>query len=300
MADTPGVVISWMFDEETSGWFTKALADVLLYDNWQGKGYMSDPKLSGLISLSTGPRIAEARNSLVDLFARDFPNSEWLLMIDSDMTFGPDLLDCLLANADPIEAPIVGGLCFAGGKRNAPYPTVYRQVLKNEGTPKQYVTIERVYDYPRNVMLRVGATGGACLLMHRKALAAMEGHFGKRPDGKPNPYPWFAEGVVGPDGEPWGEDILFCLRANQLGIPVWVHTGVKLGHVKSHIIDETYYDNHRRSVELTEQGHYDVRQPADQVGSPGRQAAELEDASPNGVKPNRAARRAAARARVSA
>jgi hypothetical protein len=291
MAENPGIVISWLFPEQVSGWFAKSLADVLIYDATEGSGFMLDTKKSGLISLSTGPRIAEARNQIVDHFALLFPESEWLLMLDSDMQFSPDILEQLLANADPEEAPIVGGLCFAGGRRNEPYPTVYRQVVKNEGADNQYVTIDRVYDYPRNAMLRVGATGGACLLMHRKALARMEAAFGTNAEGVAQPYPWFAEGVVGPDGEPWGEDILFCLRANTLGIPVWVHTGVKLGHVKTHVIDETYYDNHRRSVELTAQGAFDAQQPAN-----GR-AAEPDGDATGGVQPqpNRAARRAAAR-----
>ena len=270
MTETAGVVVSWMFDEETSGWFTYSLADLLRHDA-QGPQHIIGRK-GGLISFSTGPRVAEGRNSIVDIFAERHPESEWLLMLDSDMTFSPNLVEQLLAEADPEKAPIVGGLCFAGGKTNDPYPTVYRQVPKDG-----YVSIERVYDYPRNAMVRVGATGGACLLMHRQALGAIKNAYGELADGKPNPYPWFAEGIIGPEGEPWGEDIMFGLRANSLGIPVWVHTGVKLGHVKAHIIDEEFYDNRRRAKELSEQGLFD-QQPA----------------------ANRAARRAAAREKAKA
>ena len=254
----PGVVVSWLFPTDTSGWFTYSLAAMLRYDA-QGPGHITGEH-GGLISLSSGPRVAEARNQIVDYFAEKHPTSEWLLMLDSDMTFPEYLVEKLMEVADPEEAPIVGGLCFAGGRANDPYPTVYRAVqIDKDG--QQYASIERVYDYPRNAMVKVGATGGACLLMHRSALGAIGNHFGKTPEGAQNPYPWFAEGVHGPNGEPWGEDIVFCLRALQLGIPVWVHTGVKLGHVKTHIIDEEYYDNRRKAAELTAQGHFDKVEP---------------------------------------
>lgn len=272
-----GVVLSWLFNTETSGWFTYSVADLLRWDA-QGPQHIVGAN-GGIISLSSGPRIAEARNQIVDIFAERHPASQWLLMVDSDMTFSADLLERLMTVADPVEAPIVGGLCFAGGRQSDPYPTIYRSVQKDG-----YASIDRVYDYPRDTLVRVGATGGACLLIHRNALGAMKQKFGTKDDGTINPYPWFAEGIFGPEGEPWGEDIIFCLRAGALGIPVHVHTGVKLGHVKTHIIDEEFYDNRRRARELTEQGAFDEPQRDPIPDYP--------------VKPNRAQRRAAARGRM--
>jgi hypothetical protein len=261
-----------MFPETTSGWFTYSMVDLMRWDA-QGPQHICGPD-GGFISLSTGPRIAEARNQIVDTFADKHPKAEWLLMLDDDMTFHPSLLEKLMAVAHPTEVPIVGGLCFAGGRMNDPYPTIAELVQKGDEN-EQYASIKWVKDYPRNALVRVGATGGACLLMHRGALGAIGNAYKLLPNGKPNPYPWFAEGVIGPEGEPWGEDVVFCLRANQLGIPVWVHTGVKLGHVKHHIIDEEYFDNYRKSVKLTAQGAFDD--------------------PPTPLQPNRAQRRAAAR-----
>jgi hypothetical protein len=84
--------------------------------------------------------------------------------------------------------------------------------------------------------------------VHRQVFAVMKKHFGTLPDGSPNGSPWFAEGITGLKGEGWGEDTVFCLRANALGIPVHVHTGIKVGHVKEVIIDEVFYDNRREAV----------------------------------------------------
>jgi hypothetical protein len=252
-----GVVIGFMFNERVSGYFAHCLADLIRVDS-QGHNYVGG-KAGGLISISTGPRVAEGRNRLIDEFASQYgEGSEWLLMLDTDMTFPGTLLDQLMAVADPEKVPILGGLCFTGGRGHEPKPTIYREVVVGE-----MVSVRPVLDYPRDALVKVGATGAACMLMHRSALGAMKNHFETTADGKHNPYPWFAEGIVGPEGDAWGEDILFCLRANALGIPVHVLTSAKLGHIKPTVIDEVFFDNWHRDKhldDLTEKatGEYDA------------------------------------------
>lgn len=274
----PGVVFAFMYPETTSGFFTASLAAMLTFDAKHGRHVIDH---GGTIALSSGPRVAETRCLMVDLFATKYPDSEWLLMIDSDMTFPEDIVEALMHVADPVEAPIVGGLCFAGGKQSAPYPTVYRLTTLETGQ----LGVERVYDYPRDAMVKVGATGGACLLMHRSVFAAMKTKFGELPSGEPNPYPWFQEGIIGPHGEAWGEDILFCLRAHQLGIPVHVHTGIKLGHAKVQIIDETLYDRGRNLPQSTSDS-VTVRPPAENRAARRERARRLAKVkgSPDGLE----------------
>jgi hypothetical protein len=71
----------------------------------------------------------------------------------------------------------------------------------------------------------VGATGAAFLLMHRDALERVAKASGDRA------APWFRESVIG--AALVGEDLTFCLRCAAAGIPVHVHTGVKIGHMKT-------------------------------------------------------------------
>lgn len=240
-----GVVVGYMFPERgVSGWWAHCLADMLRIDA-QGHQYVTGEH-GGLISICTGPRVAEGRNRMIDEFAQSYgEESEWLLMLDTDMTFPATLLDQLMAVADPIEVPILGGLCFTGGGNNEPKPTIYREVLVGDS-----VTVRPVMDYPRDALVKVGATGAACLLLHRKALGTMQKRYTTTAEGKHNPYPWFAEGIVGPEGDAWGEDILFCLRANAIGIPVHVLTTAKLGHVKATLVDEVFFDNWHREKHL--------------------------------------------------
>ena len=56
--------------------------------------------------------------------------------------------------------------------------------------------------------------------------------------------PWFAEGTVY-KGMSFGEDTAFCIRAMSVGIPIHVHTGAKIGHVKPQIMDEAAYKRFR-------------------------------------------------------
>lgn len=200
----------------------------------------------GKISLQTGPRIAETRCQMVQHFLEKFPQADWLFMVDADMTFEESIVEDLLAHADPKDVPILGGLCFAGGHASGRmYPTIYEEIDEGDG----HIKVQPVNDYPSNRLVKVGATGGACLLIHRQVLLAMNrpypNGFGTLADGRVNLYPWFVEGTTDTKGRPLGEDVVFCRRARHLGIPVHVHTGVKLGHVKTYILDEEVWLEHK-------------------------------------------------------
>lgn len=52
-------------------------------------------------------------------------------------------------------------------------------------------------------------------------------------------YPWFQE--TEQDGQPCAEDQTFCLRAGELGYPIYVDPRVKTGHRKSVTYNEALY-----------------------------------------------------------
>jgi hypothetical protein len=240
-----GVCLSWIDGGTTSGWFMASVTNMLTLDARLDQHIIGDR--GDQIHIQSSPRIHEARNQVVDHFAALPQQPEWLLMIDADMTFEPDLIYKMLAAADPVRVPILGALCFGGGRVHEPFPTIYR-LIEEKVDERSYYSLDKVYDYPRDTLVKVGATGAACLLVHRQVFATMKNAYGTLPDGSPNPSPWFAEGITGLKGEGWGEDTVFCLRAQSLRIPVHVHTGIKTGHVKEVVIDEVFYDNRRQAV----------------------------------------------------
>ena len=154
-------------------------------------------------------------------------SAEWLLFVDSDMGFAPDAVDRLLSVADPVDRPVVGGLCFGfqqrdpdgmGGYIMKPFPTIFDFA---DGS------FQIRWNYEREALIRVDATGCAFLLIHRDVLAKFD-------DGT-----WFDRARLG--SELLGEDISFCARAGEMGIPIHVHTGVRTSHYKSLWLTEAHY-----------------------------------------------------------
>lgn len=204
--------------------FMQSIVNVLVDDS-----HRQNPRVlrgGSYIAIGSGPRIAEARNQCVLSFLNEC-QAAWLLMIDTDMVFPVSALDKIMEAADPETAPIIGGLCFGGGRSGVMFPTMYR-LVKPELNESPVQTIE---EYPPDAMCEVDATGAAFLLIHRSVLQKMGETY------KDSPYPWFLEGSVY-KGTKFGEDWAFCMRAKTEGFPIHVHTGVKIGHVKPQVLDE--------------------------------------------------------------
>lgn len=172
--------------------------------------------------VQSGPNIARARNALVRSFLTE-TTAPWLLMVDTDMVFAADALDRLVAAASP-QRPVMGALCHMqetpGGP---PLPTMYELIREDGGS----VGFARWTGVEGDEPVKVGATGTGCLLVHRDVFELME------TDGRTTSkaWPWFKESQL--EGRPIGEDYTFMLRLAMLGVPVHVHVGVQVGHVKS-------------------------------------------------------------------
>ncbi len=231
-ADGPDVVVTYLHPHDISASFFKSLQALVTYDRDRSP---AEWRLSHWNAISCGSGgLVEARNKSVKDFLGQ--SGEWLLIVDSDMGFAPYALDQLLAAADPLERPIVGGLCFAfketdpdgcGGFRCAPRVTILDWVQIGDDPPKFMGRTA----YPVNAVTQCAATGAAFLLVHRSVLERIQAENGDH---------WFTR-VPGTDGQLLGEDISFCLRAGAIGIPVHVHTGVKTTHHKSIWVGEHDY-----------------------------------------------------------
>ncbi len=219
--------------------FAQCLRNLADYDR------QTNGRLGPHLEMVSGANIVTARNLVVRQFLET--SATWLFLIDSDMTFAPNVVDQLLDAADANERPIVGGLCFAlsSGEGQLIVPTIYN--FNGEGR------MVRQYGYPENTLFPVAGTGAACLLVHRRVfegilektvteqLAQATGMpVGQRMFGPP--WPWFAETATGQEwGDTAGEDLTFCVRAGACGFPIFVDTRVKIGHVKPFIVDEALY-----------------------------------------------------------
>ncbi len=264
-----GVVIAYPHPVgDVGARFHTSLIDLLMVDANGGRHVVGDAtkvvagagrvtRHGGHMPMSSGANIVTARNKIVRAFLDDFPSKpEWLWFIDADMTFEPNILELLLESADPVERPIMGGLCFAlmKGEAQEIVPTIYG--FTSDALPKMV----RYNAYPPDQVVQCVATGAACLLIHRSVLEGMrdarwsdadvesfQAQYG--PDAQfpyqlgalkyPPPWPFFQETVTGSNwGDSMSEDLTFCLRAAQCGFPTHVDTRAKTGHVKPIVIDE--------------------------------------------------------------
>lgn len=202
----------------------------------------------GYIAMRCGSSgVPEARNKATAEFlaSRD---AEWLLWVDTDMGFPPDVAERLLEAADPVKRPIMGALCFAqkeiepdrmGGWRCMAAPTIFDWARTGDGL-EGFTTR---FEYPEDTLVQCAGTGGACILVHKSVYAKIAAKYGPVwYDMAPNPS----------TGALIGEDLSFCARAGVLGIPVFVHTGVRATHMKQIWLAEPDYQAERELIAAAE------------------------------------------------
>jgi len=179
---------------------------------------MEDTRVGEVYDLQTGPGIGMARNKLVTRFMDS--GRDWLWFCDSDMVVSTETLPALLKYADPEEHPVVGTLCCVLTDQDVRV-SMYQSSRDDEGK----FAFRHIVKWPEDTLLRVDATGAGCLLIHRSV-------FEKISTQKPEEDGlWFAEMII--DTHQIGEDLSFCMRCAMAEIPVYVHTGIQVGHMKS-------------------------------------------------------------------
>jgi len=218
------VCIAYIHPGQVSSYFTESLVATLFWDQNRRR------RIKNIYQEWSSANVSQSRNIVTQRFL-DRHDSDWLLWIDSDMQWDPRDIDVILDAADESARPVLGGLAF-GMAHGALFPTIY-QFADIGGR----LTTIRVREYERDALVQVAATGAAWLLIHRSVLQAMKDrNFNEA-------FPWFQETHNGPD--PVGEDITFCLRAGICGFPIFVHTGIRVGHHKSLVLTESMFDAER-------------------------------------------------------
>jgi len=156
-----------------------------------------------------GTLIYDARNQIMD-YALKKGGFDYILWLDSDMTFEPDLMERMVDSIG--DRPMLTGLCF--GRRPPFRPCIFKKLeVKQEGIGVMPYA-ENYYDYPRNSLFEVEACGFACVLQRMDMLEAMS-IYG---------VPFFP--IAG-----LGEDLSFCWRAKKSEFSIWCDSGIKLGHL---------------------------------------------------------------------
>jgi len=155
-----------------------------------------------------------ARDDLVRIAIKD--KCDYVLFLDSDMTFEPDTLIRLLSHKDDI----VSALYF---QRKPNYDPVAFDIVQDNGkTVKRIETIDESYR-------EVDAVGmGCCLIKTRVFIDCIQ----------------YTGACFNPT-EHSGEDISFCMRARHCGYKIMLDQSIRCGHIGTYIYTEKDYEERR-------------------------------------------------------
>lgn len=144
-----------------------------------------------------------ARNHAVETFLSDHKESQYLVMIDDDMTIDPNWIDIMTWT----EQPFVSALCVRKSPPHIPTPALFQR--RDEDGNYHYNPIK---DWkPATGLRECDAVGAAVICVRRDVLEALE-------------RPWF-------DFKEGGEDYFFCRKVRQLGHKIMVDTALLAGHL---------------------------------------------------------------------
>ena len=141
---------------------------------------------------------------------------DYVLWLDDDMIFQPDLLEKLIED----DVDMAAGLFV---QRRYPYePAIWKSIVCGDAEDRSN---ERYLDYPENELFEIDACGMAAVLVKTEVIKKVYETY----------YRTF-EPISG-----YGEDISFCIRAKNCGFKLWCDSRIKVGHVGRYIFtDETF------------------------------------------------------------
>lgn len=171
-----------------------------------------------MVGFEVGSLVYNARNNLARQAIK--AEADWVLWLDSDMVFNPDLLQRMLKVCTENDIDFLTALCF---RRKPPYTPCLFDRLDKIGRGASYTALLSV---PEG-RFKVGGCGFAGVLLSTDVLISVSAKF----DGRMfDPF------------EGFGEDVAFCWRARQCGYDIWCDSDIEMGHVGQCIVTRSFFE----------------------------------------------------------
>lgn len=165
-----------------------------------------------------GSLVYNARNNLARQAIK--AEADWVLWLDSDMVFAPDLLQRMLKVCTENDIDFLTALCF---RRKPPYTPCLFDRLEKVDKGASYTALMSV---PEG-RFQVGGCGFAGVLLSMDVLLSVAARFNGR--------------MFDPiDG--FGEDVAFCWRARQCGYDIWCDSEIEMGHVGQFVVTRSVFE----------------------------------------------------------
>lgn len=173
-----------------------------------------------MVGFEVGSLVYNARNNLARQAIK--AEADWVLWLDSDMVFGPDLLQRMLTVCTENDIDFLTALCF---RRKPPYtPCLFDRLdLLPDEKGASYTALLSI---PEG-RFKVGGCGFAGVLLSTDVLISVSARFNGRMF---DPLPGM------------GEDVSFCWRSRQCGYDIWCDSEIELGHVGNCVVTRGYFE----------------------------------------------------------
>lgn len=169
------------------------------------------------VSFLIGSLIYDSRNALAKQAIAT--KADYIMWLDSDMTFAPGIMTRMQQHMEEGK-DIVTGLYF---RRRPPFSPVLCKTL--ERISDSETKHESFEDYPQDSLFEVAGCGFGCVMTRVSVLEDVALNCGT----------WFEPGYG------LGEDLVFCLRARELGYKIYCDSEIKCGHIGQLVVDESVY-----------------------------------------------------------
>ena len=173
-----------------------------------------------IVSFIIGSLVYDSRNRLAEYAVRI--NADYILWLDSDMTFPPDVLERMMKVMDEHDdIDILTGLYF---RRSTPFTPVAFEVLETD--EKGELVFENMDEIPDGIR-EVAGCGFGCVLMKTDCLFDIAGQEGPV---------WFSPLAN------VGEDCAFCMRARKYGYKIYIDPSIEFGHMGYAAVTRGFYE----------------------------------------------------------
>lgn len=179
------------------------------------------------IGFEVGSLVYIARNNLARQAIK--AEADYVLWLDSDMVFAPDLLQRMLKACQEDDISFLTAVCF---RRKPPYtPCLFDKL---DRLPDDKGAAFSAFLSVPDGRFKVGGCGFAGVLLSTDVLLSVGAKYNGRLF---DPLPGM------------GEDLSFCWRARQCGYDIWADANIELGHVGQMVVTRSYFEAYQEAQE---------------------------------------------------
>lgn len=172
-----------------------------------------------IVGFQIGSLVWDSRTKLAQRAIQE--EADYVLWLDSDMEFPPDLLERLMAALQNTpEADIMTGLYF---RRVDPYSPVLFEKIQLAGVGANWKEFDQL---PKESVFEVEGCGFGAVLIPTDVIMSVISKYGD---------PFWPIGHL-------GEDLAFCIRARELGYRIFCDQTIPLGHVGYNVVTRNFYE----------------------------------------------------------